>query len=168
MEALFEFSGPKAEAGNHLLAAARAQGYVGAGSSGAQQRSNSSNGSGHTDSPPAGQLDGQTFEWGLPQQPIAPINMQPGQGLATAQHAPVAMRPGAASSRTGAGSSSAGPAAPLVWAATDILDAVLGFSCHEMCLEAVELWPLPSASGPASEPLFAHFASPGAWPLRRP
>merc|ERR1719271_2314270 len=29
-----------------------------------------------------------------------------------------------------------------------------------MNLEAVELWPLPTASGPASEPLFAHFASP--------
>jgi len=29
-----------------------------------------------------------------------------------------------------------------------------------MHLEAVELWPLPTSNGPASEPLFAHFASP--------
>ena len=169
MDALFEFSGTlSAEAGQNLLAAASAH-QAGATANATAVRSGSSNGSGTTDSPPATSLDYETFEWGLPQQPIQPLTTQPPAVGLMGTHAPVPMRAAVLSPPLTDSLDASGTApTPPVWAATDILDAVLGFACHEMCLEAVELWPLPTASGPASEPIFAHYASPGACHQARP
>lgn len=177
MDALFDYVGPpSADSAKKMLAAAQAHGLTGGSSSSAPalQRSGSSSNDGTGESPPGAHLDNETFGWGLPEQhpqhPLPPSTMQPGPGLVTSTHAPVAMRAvGPVSTEPpAAASAAAAPKPPAVWAATDILDAVLGFACHEMCLEAVELWPLPTASGPATEPLFAHFASPGTRRRWRP
>lgn len=43
---------------------------------------------------------------------------------------------------------------------SEILNAVLGFACHELCLDAIELWPLPIAGMPQHEPVFTHQTMP--------
>ena len=68
---------------------------------------------------------------------------------------PVAMRAANLKATT---ASAASTGLNTTWSPSDILDAILGFASHQLQLEAAELWPLPTAAGPAAEPLYSHFA----------
>ena len=91
MDALFEFSSTLASDSTSSLTNAnmKAQGRT-------QGRSGSSvDDSASTDSLPAGSLDCETFEWGLPAHPLLPMSGQPTAAASSrGAHAPVAMRGG--------------------------------------------------------------------------
>lgn len=140
--------------------------------------------SGSSESPPATSLDYESFDWGLgapvpaaqpqshPQPPCAPEAGPPpppgptmsakrpsaggrGQRAQGQMKQPVAMRAANLNAPT---TSAASTCVNSSWSPSDILDAILGFASHQLQLEAAELWPLPTAAGPASEPLYSHFA----------
>jgi hypothetical protein len=116
-------------------------------------------GSPHAASPPStAVLDRETFEWGLPTHALPPLASHLHKTSAEqGTQSPIPVRAMVVSARPRA--TAPQPTDKNACAQTDILDALLGFACHELHLEAAELWPLPSAHGPAKEPHFARFAS---------
>lgn len=143
--------------------------------------SGSSTGSITNDLLPAAAFASEGLEWGMSVPPAPPLAAVPPQ-RASQQAAGPAIRPGAqpiatlhgsrvpstaepsrmeAQAVTGMRPSVAMPVPPVTACmASNILDAVLGFACHEMGLEAVELWPLPMHGVTPSEPVFTRLASP--------
>mmetsp|Transcript_11709 Transcript_11709/g.30022 ORF Transcript_11709/g.30022 Transcript_11709/m.30022 type:complete len:701 (+) Transcript_11709:86-2188(+) len=118
-------------------------------------------------SPPATTtyLDVESFDWGLP---ASLPNIGAGVDLCSAQ-APVPVVSGGVRRAKSSGSINRGgvslkrakPDAKVgvpgaLWTPSCILEAILGFACQEMHLEAAELWPLPLPGVAANEPIFTH------------
>lgn len=178
MDALFEFPGNLATEDPACVAAmsqAALQGGVGGltaalGVAAGARGGGTSSDSGSSESPPASSLDYESFEWGLgagqashshppmqsqvPPKPAMKGTHAGTRGSNSQIQQPVAMR---AANLNGPANSAANLAA--TWSPSDILDAVLGFASHQLQLQAAELWPLPTAAGPAAEPLYSHFAT---------
>ena len=172
MDALFEFPGNLATEDPACVAAmsqAALQGGVGGLTAALGVAAGAAAGradSGSSESPPASSLDYESFEWGraLVRRRIRrPRSRKPqARDEGDARWHPRQQFPTSSPSRcapliNGPANSAANLAA--TWSPSDILDAVLGFASHQLQLQAAELWPLPTAAGPAAEPLYSHFAT---------